>query len=942
MNALGQAVVWCALQVTLVAAATVVLYAAVIRRGPALRSLVALTGMAVSIALTFAAFSPWPRWTAAVAGDSADAVTSRGNPETGTDSGAATSRTLVLGDGESAKTTMSAAETIGSFWHAFIDELEHRPPALEASANWTWRAIVGVVFALGAIVGGLRLIAAGLAVAAYRRFSQPVEEPSIVRLAAEIARELGCQRPMELRECPQLMSAVMLGWRRPLVLLPADWTQWTAAERRAVLAHEIAHARRGDFAAWVCAQLGLLLHFYHPLVHWLAARLRLDQELAADAAAARVSGGRQPYLRILADMALRQSDRLAGWPARAFLPTRRTFLRRIEMLRATKQVPAAASRRVCAVTVGVLVLAGLAAAGLRGSGQSAQAAVQRGNTEDRPRATVRSGAGGDAAKSSGAIYTGFIPNETQAFIVVRPADLLSRREMKPLTDFLANPENAATSTPWGLDLREIEQLSVTVIPPLQPRPNAAFPFGAVTIRATRPHEFQKLIENAAPQATRVPASGREYFVSDENGGIAWFRPDDRTIVFGSVQDVARMIASGPEANWERLTSGPAAQAIADAHYAIVVDTALVESLLSQAQGQQPGGARRETPAAAIKTMLQSAYAPLWEQSESVTFALRLEDKLTVEWLFASETEQNAEAVRRTIEALLTLGRNMSGKAADTLRRETAGQPGEPAVTAALKLAEELLANAEIEQNDGGVRLSTSADLQDAQTGAIAALTESVKAARGAARRAQSMNNLKQIGLAFHNYADQHGRFPPAVLYGPDGKTPHSWRVALLPYLDQEALYRQYRLNEPWDSPNNKKIAETAMPIYRHPDAPQDSTSAAYFALVGENTIFTGEKAAGDKAGRAFRDITDGTSNTILVVEAQRDIPWTKPEDIPFDPEKDLPELGGYTEGGFHAAFADGSVKFIADAIEATTLKALISRAGNEVIDHEKLNPRPRR
>ena len=108
---------------------------------------------------------------------------------------------------------------------------------------------------------------------------------------------------------------------------------WTAEERRAVLAHEIAHVVRNDFLAWIFAQIGLVFHFYHPLVHWLAGRLRLEQELAADAAAAAVSGGQQAYLKMLAELALRQPDRPLSWPARTFLPTRRTFLRRIEMLR---------------------------------------------------------------------------------------------------------------------------------------------------------------------------------------------------------------------------------------------------------------------------------------------------------------------------------------------------------------------------------------------------------------------------------------------------------------------------------------------------------------------------------------------------------------------------------------------------------------------------------
>ncbi|HUG90195.1 MAG TPA: M56 family metallopeptidase, partial [Planctomycetaceae bacterium] len=314
MNALGQALVWCALQVTLVAAAAGIVYVGLRRRGPAVRSLVALTALAVFVGLALAALSPWPRWTvvaSARSGDSASAGSEReiARPADGTET-----PSLAAAPGGQAALAPSFIETAGSFWQAFVDELERRPiaaehePGVTGGTGWTWRSILAVLFAAGVALGGLRLIAAGLAVAAYRRFSRRVDDAQASRVAAQLCAELGCRRPVELRECPQLGSAAMLGWRRPLVLLPSGWRAWSEAELRAVLAHEIAHVRRGDFAAWALAQLGLILHFYHPLVHWLAARLRLDQELAADAAAAGVAGGRQPYLRILAEMALRQPD----------------------------------------------------------------------------------------------------------------------------------------------------------------------------------------------------------------------------------------------------------------------------------------------------------------------------------------------------------------------------------------------------------------------------------------------------------------------------------------------------------------------------------------------------------------------------------------------------------------------------------------------------------
>ena len=132
---------------------------------------------------------------------------------------------------------------------------------------------------------------------------------------------------------PAARRPAAAGWLRPVVLLPADWREWDETELRAALAHELAHVRRSDFLLGLLARLGLALHFYHPLLYWLAGRLRLQQELAADGLAAPLAGGRDAYLRGLARLALRLSDRRpAGWPANPLF-SRGMLMRRIRMLK---------------------------------------------------------------------------------------------------------------------------------------------------------------------------------------------------------------------------------------------------------------------------------------------------------------------------------------------------------------------------------------------------------------------------------------------------------------------------------------------------------------------------------------------------------------------------------------------------------------------------------
>jgi RNA polymerase sigma factor (sigma-70 family) len=198
-----------------------------------------------------------------------------------------------------------------------------------------------------------------------------------------------------------------------------------------------------------------------------------------------------------------------------------------------------------------------------------------------------------------------------------------------------------------------------------------------------------------------------------------------------------------------------------------------------------------------------------------------------------------------------------------------------------------------------------------------------------AKGEKSTNNLKQIGLAMHNFAQDRGNFPPAAIRK-DGKPLLSWRVALLPYLDEKALYEKFHLDEPWDSPHNKTLLDQMPDVYAPvlvKDEPKYSTFYQVFA--GPSALFGGDD------GPKLQDIKDGMANTIMVVEAAKPVLWTRPDDLPFGKEKPLPELGGLFKDGFHAGLADGSVRFINKKVDPDTLRALITSNGGEVIRHDQ-------
>jgi hypothetical protein len=229
----------------------------------------------------------------------------------------------------------------------------------------------------------------------------------------------------------------------------------------------------------------------------------------------------------------------------------------------------------------------------------------------------------------------------------------------------------------------------------------------------------------------------------------------------------------------------------------------------------------------------------------------------------------------------------------------------------------------------GDRLTLELDEKEMETsGLMAALQLAAQKARGAAGRAQSMNNLKQLALAMYNYSDVAKHFPPPANRGPDGKPLLSWRVAILPYIEQGQLYNQFHLNEPWDSPHNKALIGKMPALFRLPSSKAAPGMTNYVVPVGGGALYssTGEEPT-------LKDISDGTSNTIMLVgvDDKHAVIWTKPDDMPFDPQDPKKGIGSVYREGFPAAFCDGSVRILRSTIDPTTLKALFTRAGGEVI-----------
>ena len=292
---------------------------------------------------------------------------------------------------------------------------------------------------------------------------------------------------------------------------------------------------------------------------------------------------------------------------------------------------------------------------------------------------------------------------------------------------------------------------------------------------------------------------------------------------------------------------------------------------------------------------------------------------------------DAAGARKAVPAAERLLRDVAAWAAEREKTAAVGLSGEFArpllegIAAALRKARVAA---------DGPRLVVSADLDavDAVGRVLAAVPDAVLTGQVGAGAGE--NNLRQILLALHNYESANGRFPSNT-YDKDGKPLLSWRVAILPYIEQAGLYQAFKQDEPWDGPNNKTFSRTAVKVFMVPGRPAGEPSDTYFrAFIAPKNVkpeYRPWLVEGDTKGIGITAITDGTSNTILVVEAAEAVPWAKPDELPYDGVMPLPRLGG-PGGRFLAGFADGSVRALRrDRIDDDNLRRLISIADGQPV-----------
>ncbi|MBM3996077.1 MAG: DUF1559 domain-containing protein [Planctomycetes bacterium] len=440
-----------------------------------------------------------------------------------------------------------------------------------------------------------------------------------------------------------------------------------------------------------------------------------------------------------------------------------------------------------------------------------------------------------------------------------------------------------------------------VVPDLDPREMAEYiglsgPLWIVT--ATKPLDRKKMLKAQLmedrfrdPYGPRFGMEPSVIFLSD------------RSVLFGVPWELARysdVIARNPEPKAKPMQ---AALALGSQSHLIV------------AGGYMPPEVRRffMMPFMSEREMrVLAAVAPLLATEAAAALNLSSSIDLTLQFKAA-----NAAAAGNALQAIKSL-RVLAEFALD--KSKDAGEAGGWKLDLQNGLAK-TLANAKVEQAGTTVSIQLKLDITPAMAKHFG--KEILDLFRQRGDRVHNSNNLKQIGLALWSYHDSMKSFPPAGIGDRDGKPLLSWRVAILPYIEEFQLYKEFDLNQPWDHPTNKKLISRMPRVFMVPGAETKDGETHYRVLVGGGAMFEARQAT------RLANVTDGLSNTFLVVEANEPTIWTKPDDLPFNPNGPLPKFGVWPEG-FHVVLGDGSVRYVRSTTAADVLRAYITRNGGEV------------
>ena len=502
----------------------------------------------------------------------------------------------------------------------------------------------------------------------------------------------------------------------------------------------------------------------------------------------------------------------------------------------------------------------------------------------------------------------FIPFDGIAAILVNPSAVIN----SPATQLY--PHEIAEA--WSLDNIGLSPKDCESIKFISAMPGPAGPMAALVVKMTQDFSVSDLNPQLIGDGSMIDVDGKQCISIPGSPGVVIHQFDSKTAILATqdwLDNVIAVAAGNPNGALANLADKATHSGQLTALVAIEPVRPIINGFLQSINNQIP------------PPFVEFTRIP--DLLDAVLIRIDLEDQEDgLNLTLLARDEEAAKELQTIVVNGLNFGRQIA------MAQMAQGLQGEnELMQEATQQYANRIADAMIEQltpKRTGRRLSLSASMSGGiATPAVltALLLPAVQSARFAARRTSSMNDMKQIGLAMHNYHDVFRSLPVNAQHrDADGKPFLSWRVHILPFIEQQALYEKFKLDEPWDSDHNIKLLEQMPDMYKHKNVPLPPGFTIYQAATGDELMFKPDAVTG------FRDILDGLSNTIMVFESNADnaVEWTKPADVEIDLDNPLAVMADYGQA-FNALYGDGSVRGIPRTIDAADLKALLTRAGGE-------------
>ncbi len=496
------------------------------------------------------------------------------------------------------------------------------------------------------------------------------------------------------------------------------------------------------------------------------------------------------------------------------------------------------------------------------------------------------------------------PNDALAAITIRPQRIAAgkRMELAPLE----------VATAAGLEHVGIDPLKIIRLDVLVGFPGPAGPQAGAVVQLSEPFDINDLNPQLL-DGQGAQRDGEFEFLSAPDPNFIYHQVDPRTFVLGTKIFVKQMVAP-------RKQPGKVASLIKqvkaehDLLAIVSIETLrpLILGMLDQPMQQLP------------PSLAQDAQTII-ETTDFAALGVNLSDSERVQLVLAGASEDDTDRLEKAIERSMEF--SLETFVTEFKNQFTDPSPTATSVRSYVDRLSAAMAGKMTPARKGNALVLDIAEFQSvAVIGTLTGLLlPAVQAAREAARRMQSSNNLKQIGLAFHNFHDTYRTFPAAAGLDNDGKPMLSWRVALLPFLEEAQLYEEFHLDEPWDSDHNIKLLEHMPDVYRHPSRATEPGYTVYQVPLSDKSLLRLTDPT------KIQEITDGTSNTILALETSTEaaVPWTAPQDYEID--EDNPGVNLFTRGITQMLWGDGSVHVLPESIDPQVLNALYTRDGGEVV-----------